>query len=238
MFLSHGSNRAFGPSWARARWRGPTGLGARALRVSPSRESVAQVVAERRASRRLRQYGFTVVELMVVIAVVAIATAVALPDLSTWLVNSRIQQAAGDLQENMQWGRAYALKTDQEVDFNLTAGGNHGCSWSMSLPVANSNIQGAPSMAITSGSTPLFSQRYPGISCTVGAGAVFPITFMPSGTVWAAGSPANGYVAFAANSDASKFVTWLVKYYGAGELRSCITAPASAATPVGTCVNQ
>ncbi len=188
---------------------------------------------------RRRAHGFTIVELMVVIAIVAIATAVALPDMSTWLVNSRIQEAAGHFQQDVQWARAYALRTDQEVDVAVTATGAGGCSWSMTLPTMNSAIQGAPAMPAG-----IFTTRYPGISCSAGATATFPLTLMPNGTIFAppagGGPPAitDSYLSFAAISDTSKFATWLVKYYGAGELRSCVMAPLGAQNPVPTCANQ
>ena len=177
---------------------------------------------------------------MVVIAIAAIATAVALPDMSTWLVNSRIQEAAGDFQQNIQWARAYALRTDQEVDVALTAQGVGGCTWSMTLPTMNNRpIQSAPSMTALA-----FTKRYPGISCSAGATATFPLMLMPNGTILASpqggGAPTitNGYLSFAAVSDSAKYATWLVKYYGAGDLRSCVMAPLGAQNPVATCANQ
>lgn len=196
---------------------------------------------------RRRHRGFTVVEVMVVIAMIAIATAVAIPDLSTWVVNARIEDAAGTFQENLQWARAYALKTDQEIDMNVTALGAGGCGWSMNVAsqsapgkavVEGAAVQGAPVMVTT-----VFAKRYSGVSCSAGAGATFPLTFLPNGMVLApppGGGPptiTNEYLSFAATSDTAKFTTWLVKYYGAGELRSCIMAPLSAQNPVPACAN-
>ncbi len=189
---------------------------------------------------RRRAPGFTIVELMVVIAIATIATAVALPDMSAWLVNSRIQDAAGDFQQNIQWARAYALRTDQEVDVVVTAQGAGGCTWSMTLPTMNNrSIHGAPSMSAVA-----FAARYHGISCSAGAAATLPLMLMPNGTILAppqgGGVPTitNGYLAFGATSDSAQYATWLVKYYGAGDLRSCIMAPLGAQNPVATCANS
>ncbi|MHB1512026.1 MAG: pilus assembly FimT family protein [Acidiferrobacter sp.] len=182
--------------------------------------------------------GFTLVEVMVVIALIAIATAVAVPDLSTWFVNARTRDAAGLFQENLQWGRAYALKSDQQLDMNVTALGAAGCTWSFTLAPAGGSVVGAPLMT-----TLTYKKRFGGISCSAGVGATFPLVLMPDGTVMApppnGGAPVitNGYLAFATVSDTAKFATWLVKYYGAGELRSCIMAPLGA-QQTAVCANQ
>lgn len=193
----------------------------------------------RMRGRRRCGHGFTLVELMVVIALIAIATAVAVPDLSTWFVNAHIRDAAGVFQENLQWGRAYALKTDQQVDMNVTTLGAAGCTWSFTLSAGGGNVVGAPSMTAL-----LYQKRFQGISCSAGTGATFPLMLMPDGTVMApspnGGAPTitNGYLSFADVSDTAKFATWLVKYYGAGELRSCMMAPLGAQQATAVCANQ
>ncbi len=240
--MNHGSMTAGKMQGARAPWvasMAPGGFMGPVRRIAGA--AGCRTKARSAGYARRPHGGFTVVELMVVIAIVAIATAVALPDMSSWLVNSRIQDAAANFQQNIQWARAYALKTDQEVDVSVTALGAGGCGWAMSLPMMGGTaVQGAPSMTALQ-----FTQQYSGISCSVGATATtFPLTLMPNGTVFAppsGGGPvvlADSSVLFAAVSDTAKFVTWLVKSYGAGELRSCIMAPLGAQNPVPTCVNQ
>jgi type IV fimbrial biogenesis protein FimT len=71
-----------------------------------------------------RESGFTVIELMVVIAIIGIMTAIAIPAFSTWLPNYRLKSAARDLYSNFQKGKIAAIKnnTNCTVIFEPTAG--------------------------------------------------------------------------------------------------------------------
>ena len=148
--------------------------------------------------------------------------------------------AAAYFQQNLQWARAYALRSDQGVEVDVTSQivqGQRTCAWSMALyqppPQQPLAISSAPAMTANE-----FAKRFPNVSCAVSALPAMPITMQPDGTiiVAAAGagapSPANGYVAFAANTNAVRYASWLVKYYGAGELRSCVPAAIGATTCV------
>lgn len=193
---------------------------------------------------RLRVRGLTLVEMMVAIAIVAIATAVAVPDLSSWVVNSRIRDAAGHIEEDMQWARAYALKSDQpvyvQIEYMARASGGDACAWSASLaqglqPTTALVLPNAPNMTAAQ-----FKTRYPNVSCTLvsvlsgaysstppAAGTPLDLEFSPNGTIIAPGTNDNSYnltyggVLVEARSDTAKYSQWLVRYYGAGELRSC-----------------
>lgn len=177
-----------------------------------------------------RAAGFTLVEVMVAIAVVAVATAVALPDFDQWVTNSHIRSAAAYCQESLQWARGYALKTDEAVAVSVTSAGGE-CGWTMDFynpqTQATTPIQGAPLMT-----TYEFRKRFAGIACAIGPNSLMPIIMMPNGMVMTssgAGStatltPADNLLVFTAKSDPQGFSTWLVRYYGAGELRSCASA--------------
>lgn len=182
-----------------------------------------------------RMAAFTIVEIMVVIAIVAIATMVAIPDFTSWIMNAHIEEAAGHIQEDLQWARGYALKSGQDVSVQINqvpspvAGGGTVCTWSMTNTTQGTVIAGAPVM------TPqAFSEQYPNISCrtVMGANPVQdPITMTPQGFIVyyqgvSAQAMTNGTIILADNTNPSRFSTWLVQYYGAGELRSCAAAPA------------
>ncbi len=57
--------------------------------------------------------GFSMLELMVTIAIVAIVSAIAIPSFIKWLPDYRLRGAATDLFSNMQWARMYAIKQNK-----------------------------------------------------------------------------------------------------------------------------
>jgi len=58
--------------------------------------------------------GFTLVELMVTIAIIAIVSAIAIPGYMSWLPNYRLRSAVLDLEGNIQQTRLQAIKHNQE----------------------------------------------------------------------------------------------------------------------------
>jgi len=58
--------------------------------------------------------GFTLVELMVTIAIIAIVSAITIPGYMSWLPNYRLRSAVLDLEGNIQWTRLQAIKHNQE----------------------------------------------------------------------------------------------------------------------------
>jgi type IV fimbrial biogenesis protein FimT len=63
--------------------------------------------------------GFTLVELMIGIAIVAILVALGLPNYSAWIQNSRIRTSAESIQNGLQTARAEAVKRNTAVQFVL-----------------------------------------------------------------------------------------------------------------------
>lgn len=57
--------------------------------------------------------GFTLVELMVTIAIIAIVSAIAIPGYMSWLPNYRLRSAVLDLEGNIQQTRLQAIKHNQ-----------------------------------------------------------------------------------------------------------------------------
>ena len=64
---------------------------------------------------RHRQAGFTVLELIVVIVVISILAAIAVPNIIDWLPNYRLKSAARDLVSNMQKARMEAVSGNKDV---------------------------------------------------------------------------------------------------------------------------
>ncbi|RLC28461.1 MAG: prepilin-type cleavage/methylation domain-containing protein [Deltaproteobacteria bacterium] len=69
-----------------------------------------------------RQGGFTLVELMVVIAVIAILAATAVPAMVNWLPGYRLKKAARDLYGNMQLAKVTAIRNNADCAIVFSAG--------------------------------------------------------------------------------------------------------------------
>jgi len=76
------------------------------------------------AATRHRLHGFTLIELMIAIAVLAILLAVGVPSFQTWMLNTRIRTTADAMQNGLQLARAEAVRRNERVRFVLS--GNTG----------------------------------------------------------------------------------------------------------------
>jgi prepilin-type N-terminal cleavage/methylation domain-containing protein len=68
--------------------------------------------------------GFSLIELMVVIGIVAILGAIGIPSMVSWLQNKGLQSAARDLYSNMRKAQSIAVKNNRNcaISFNGTTG--------------------------------------------------------------------------------------------------------------------
>lgn len=71
--------------------------------------------------------GFTLIEVMVVIAIIAVLAGVGIPAFSRWLPNYRLKSAATDIFSNMQLAKMEAIKTNNNVSilFNPALPGSY-----------------------------------------------------------------------------------------------------------------
>ena len=87
-----------------------------------------------------RHLGFSLIELLIGIAIMAILAGLAMPSFQTWLQNSQIRNAAESVQNGLQRARAEAVGRNTNVEFVLGAGS----SWVVRL-AGGANIDSRPS---------------------------------------------------------------------------------------------
>lgn len=69
----------------------------------------------------MRQRGFSLIELIVTIAVLALILFAVMPSVGSWLDNTRIRNVADSLQNGLQLARNEAVRRNQNVSFWLVA---------------------------------------------------------------------------------------------------------------------
>jgi type IV fimbrial biogenesis protein FimT len=68
-----------------------------------------------------KPFGFTLVEMLIVIAIIAIATTMGIPSYREWVMNTQIRNAAQSVQNGMQKARSEAVKRNASIEFVLGA---------------------------------------------------------------------------------------------------------------------
>ncbi|CDQ09111.1 Tfp pilus assembly protein FimT-like protein [Acidithiobacillus ferrivorans] len=175
--------------------------------------------------RRGRMRGFTLIELMITIAVLAIILAIAIPNVEIWMVRARIQSAAGRLQQDINWAKGYAIRSGYPVSISIQ-GSSNACAWTISPQTFSTTLQNVPQM-----SAPQYTNQYRNTPCTVVVGTAptataFSVT--PTGMVYdATGTVTSAAITFqATSSQPATYGYWQVEVGGAGDVRSCATASA------------
>ena len=76
--------------------------------------------------------GFSLIELMITLAVLGMLLAIGLPNMGTWLQNTQIRNAAESINSGLQFARAEAVKRNTTVRFQLVNDMTNTCQLSTS----------------------------------------------------------------------------------------------------------
>ncbi len=71
---------------------------------------------------RKRESGFTMIELLITMVILAILAGFAIPVFSSWLPGHRLKSAARDVFSNLQLAKLEAIKRNQDCDMDFSAG--------------------------------------------------------------------------------------------------------------------
>lgn len=72
------------------------------------------------ASRSVRVRGFTIIEMMVVLMILAIVILFALPSYNVWIANTQVRTAAESIQNGLRLAASEAVRRNVQVDFVRT----------------------------------------------------------------------------------------------------------------------
>lgn len=131
--------------------------------------------------------GFTLIELAMAMAIIAISLSYALPYTRTWIANTKIRSAADSLQNGLRSAQLEAVKRNQSVEFVLTdttpiasnvgtlIASNSGINWVVRVDMSATNT---PSYSFIRGQSG--SESAKGITVSAGQS---PIIFSALGRV-------------------------------------------------------
>lgn len=86
-----------------------------------------------------RTHGFTLVELLVALAVLTILVSIGVPEMRTFVINGRIRATSESIIDGLQLARAEAVRRNSNVQFTLA-----GAGWTVTQVTSGETIQTKP----------------------------------------------------------------------------------------------
>lgn len=74
--------------------------------------------------------GFSMIEVVITIAIMGILMAAAMPSVGDWLRNTKVRNAAESIQNGLQQARAEAVRRNRPISFNLVSSLSSSCTLS------------------------------------------------------------------------------------------------------------
>jgi len=124
--------------------------------------------------------GFTLIEVLVVIALLGIVTALAAPGFASLIQSNRIQAAAGELQRALYYARSEAMS--RGVNVIVTTDPEDANGWTGALKISTAKTVVLPTAEVLRQYSGGLGNGVNG-SGSVGGGPLTSLTFQPNGSV-------------------------------------------------------
>jgi type IV fimbrial biogenesis protein FimT len=139
---------------------------------------------------KMRSAGFSLIEMMVVVVIIAIVTMAGLPSVAEWLQNSRTRSVAESLQNGIRYAEGEAARLNRLTTITTTSSG-----WTVTYTKIAS---GNDTLATTLQSSPRDNLSY--VTITPDASAHTALQFNDLGRVFAASSATGTFTALTADA--------------------------------------